>query len=38
MLDAGAHGIVLKEGGLAELMDGLETVARGERYVSPTIR
>src|ERR1700754_1024137 len=38
VLDAGAHGVVLKEGGLAELMDGLETVARGERYFSPTIK
>ena len=37
MLDAGADGIVLKEGGLPELIDGLDTVLRGERYLSPSL-
>lgn len=37
VLDAGADGIVLKEGGLPELLAGLEAVMRGERYVSPSI-
>jgi len=37
VLNAGADGIVLKEGGLPELMAGLEAVTRGERYVSPSI-
>jgi DNA-binding NarL/FixJ family response regulator len=37
VLEAGAHGIVLKEGGLAELLAGLEAVANGERYLSPAI-
>ena len=37
VLDAGADGIVLKEGGLPELMAGLEAVTRGERYVSPSL-
>jgi DNA-binding NarL/FixJ family response regulator len=38
VLEAGADGIVLKEGGLPELLDGLEAATRGERYVSPSIR
>jgi DNA-binding NarL/FixJ family response regulator len=38
VLEAGADGIVLKEGGLPELLDGLEAALRGERYVSPSIR
>ena len=38
VLDAGADGIVLKEGGLPELIDGLDAVTRGERYVSPSVR
>ena len=37
VLEAGADGIVLKEGGLPELIDGLEAVTRGERYVSPSL-
>ncbi len=37
VLDAGADGIVLKEGGLPELIDGLNAVTRGERYTSPSI-
>jgi DNA-binding NarL/FixJ family response regulator len=37
VLHAGAHGIVLKEGGLPELIDGLNAVLAGERYVSPSV-
>jgi DNA-binding NarL/FixJ family response regulator len=37
VLAAGADGIVLKEGGLPELLAGLEAAGRGERYVSPSI-
>jgi two-component system invasion response regulator UvrY len=37
VLQAGADGIVLKEGGLPELIDGLNAVTRGERYVSPSL-
>jgi DNA-binding NarL/FixJ family response regulator len=37
VLKAGADGIVLKEGGLPELMDGLNAVIRGEQYVSPSL-
>jgi DNA-binding NarL/FixJ family response regulator len=37
VLDAGADAIVLKEGGLSELMAALEAVANGERYVSPSL-
>lgn len=37
VLKAGADGIVLKEGGLPELMDGLEAVMRGERFLSPSL-
>jgi DNA-binding NarL/FixJ family response regulator len=37
VLKAGADGIVLKEGGLPELLAGLEAVTRGERYVSPSL-
>ena len=37
VLKAGADGIVLKEGGLPELVDGLEAVTRGERFVSPSL-
>ena len=37
VLEAGADGIVLKEGGLPELIDGLDAVTRGERYVSPSL-
>ncbi len=37
VLEAGADGIVLKEGGLPELIDGLDAVTRGERYLSPSL-
>ncbi len=37
VLKAGADGIVLKEGGLPELIAGLEAVSRGERYLSPSL-
>jgi DNA-binding NarL/FixJ family response regulator len=37
VLRAGADGIVLKEGGLPELVAGLEAVLRGERYLSPSL-
>jgi DNA-binding NarL/FixJ family response regulator len=37
VLDAGADGIVLKEGGLPELMSALDAVLAGERYVSPQL-
>jgi DNA-binding NarL/FixJ family response regulator len=37
VLKAGADGIVLKEGGLPELLAGLEAVTRGEQYLSPSL-
>jgi len=37
-LGAGAEGYVLKEQGLAEIIEALRTVARGERYLSPQLR
>jgi DNA-binding NarL/FixJ family response regulator len=37
VLKAGADAIVLKEGGLPELLAGLEAVTRGERFLSPSI-
>jgi|SRR4051794_26055823 len=37
VINAGANGIVLKEGGLPELIDGLNAATRGERYVSPSV-
>jgi DNA-binding NarL/FixJ family response regulator len=37
VLAAGADGIVLKEGGLPELLAGLDAVLAGERYVSPQL-
>jgi two-component system, NarL family, invasion response regulator UvrY len=37
VLDAGADGIVLKEGGLPELMAALDAVLAGERYLSPAL-
>jgi DNA-binding NarL/FixJ family response regulator len=37
VINAGADGIVLKEGGLPELIDGLNAATRGERYVSPSV-
>ncbi len=37
VLKAGADGIVLKEGGLPELLAGLDAVTKGERYLSPSL-
>jgi DNA-binding NarL/FixJ family response regulator len=37
VLMAGADGIVLKEGGLPELLAGLDAVTRGDRYLSPSL-
>jgi len=37
VLKAGADAIVLKEGGLPELLAGLEAVTRGERFLSPSL-
>jgi DNA-binding NarL/FixJ family response regulator len=37
VLKAGADGIVLKEGGLPELLEGLDAVTRGEQYLSPSL-
>jgi two-component system NarL family response regulator len=37
VLEAGADGIVLKEGGLPELMGALDAVLAGRRYVSPQL-
>jgi len=37
VMNAGADGIVLKEGGLPELIDGLKAATRGERYISPSV-
>ena len=37
VLKAGADGIVLKEGGLPELIAGLDAVSRGEQYLSPSL-
>jgi DNA-binding NarL/FixJ family response regulator len=37
VLDAGADGIVLKEGGLPELLAALDAVLAGERYLSATL-
>ena len=37
VLDAGADGIVLKEGGLPELLAALDAVLAGERYLSPQL-
>ena len=31
------RGIVLKEGGLPELVAGIEAVTRGEQYLSPSL-
>jgi DNA-binding NarL/FixJ family response regulator len=38
VLKAGADGIVLKEGGLPELLSALDAVTRGEQYMSPNLR
>jgi two-component system, NarL family, captular synthesis response regulator RcsB len=37
VLEAGVHGIVLKEGGLPELALGLDAVASGARFLSPSL-
>ena len=37
VLQAGADGVVLKEGGLPELVSGLEAVLRGEQYWSASL-
>jgi DNA-binding NarL/FixJ family response regulator len=37
VLKAGADGIVLKEGGLPELLAGLDAVVRGGQYLSPSL-
>jgi DNA-binding NarL/FixJ family response regulator len=37
VLKAGADGIVLKEGGLPELLEGLDAVTRGDQYLSPSL-
>lgn len=37
-LSAGADGYVLKEQGLAEIVEALRTVMGGERYLSPQLR
>jgi DNA-binding NarL/FixJ family response regulator len=37
VLKAGADGIVLKEGGLPELLAGLDVVIRGGQYLSPSL-
>jgi DNA-binding NarL/FixJ family response regulator len=37
VLKAGADGIVLKEGGVPELLAGLDAVSRGEQYLSPSL-
>jgi DNA-binding NarL/FixJ family response regulator len=37
VLEAGADGIVLKEGGLPELLAALDAVLAGQRYVSPQL-
>jgi two-component system response regulator NreC len=37
VLKAGADAIVLKDGGLPELLAGLEAVTRGERFLSPSL-
>ena len=37
VLKAGADGIVLKEGGLPELLAGLDAVTRGDQYLSQSL-
>lgn len=37
VVDAGVHGIVSKEGGLPELAAGLDAVAAGDRFLSPSL-
>lgn len=36
-IDAGVHGVALKAGGHTELVDAVETVARGEHYLDPRL-
>jgi DNA-binding NarL/FixJ family response regulator len=38
VFQAGADGIVLKEGGLPELLEGLEAVTNGDRFLSAAVR
>ena len=37
VLEAGVEGVVLKEGGLPELATGLQAVAAGARFLSPSL-
>ena len=37
VVKAGVHGVVLKEGGLPELAEGLKAVAAGARFLSPSL-
>jgi DNA-binding NarL/FixJ family response regulator len=37
MLDAGAHAYVLKDADVGELLEVIETVRRGQKYVSPQV-
>ena len=37
VLEAGADGIVLKEGCLPDLLASLDAVTRGDRYLSPSL-
>jgi DNA-binding NarL/FixJ family response regulator len=37
VIKTGVHGIVLKEGGLPELSAGLQAVAAGESFLSPSL-
>jgi len=37
-LESGASGLVLKAGGMDNLIDGLRSVARGTRFIDPAVR
>jgi two-component system invasion response regulator UvrY len=37
MLDAGAHAYLLKDGDIDELVEAIESVCRGQTYVSPAV-
>jgi two-component system response regulator DegU len=37
MLDAGAHAYILKDGDIGELIEVIESVCRGQTYVSPAV-
>ena len=37
MLDAGAHAYILKDGDIDELIEVIESVCRGQMYVSPAV-